>query len=976
MRWRAVLGATAQRQQRAFARALRNRWDKAAAAKAAADKAAAEKAAAEKAAAEKAAAVKSAAEKAAAEKAAAEKAAVAKRAADEKAAAEKAAAEKAAAEKAASLSMLNLGSASVRFLFGGGATAEKAIQADVTPGRGWDFITDKEWGVLRHHATGHAVALYEGSNGWLRLKLGDAAPELVDLLGASTSPQSFADGERRLLGMLMSSPGAHPLSKWLGSTSTFGSWKFTILDGGLVKLDNVLNEKPEYTKCLAAHGYERPRSAQELSEIVAKHAVSQRKMADGTPGRGWDFITDKEWGVLRHHATGHAVALYEGSNGWLRLKLGDAAPELVDLLSSTSPQSFADGERRLLGMLMSSPGAHPLSKWLGSASEFGPWKFTLADGGLVLLHNSKQAEKPEYTKCLAAHGYERPRSAHELSEIVAKHAASLRKMADVTPGRGWDFITDKEWGVLRHHATGHAVAIKKISNGWVRLRQGDTAPELVEYGVDHTSAQLFVDEERRLLGMLIASPGVHPLSKWLGSTSEFGPWKFTILDGGLVKLDNADYGSGSSPAHTRCLAAYGYERPRSAHELSEIVAKHAASLRKMADGKAAAEKAAAEKAAAQRAAAEKAAAEKSAAEKAAAEKAAAEKAAAAKRAADEKAAAEKAAAEKAAAEKAASLSMLRRAMTWIGLPEAQKVRVEEKAHRALDEDGFALRPLLASDASVLRSLEKLLETEHPGWLGKGKDVSKKYGPYDSLKLACAWKVDHPKNWKKYTAGVERVQEEVELLRRKGKDVDKVPGLPVRTARAAAEGFAMEAGSNEAILLHGTSPDRLLELLSTGFNERYSGTNAGTAFGDGVYLAEDVGKTDQYVGADSAYDPSSELHKRLYGRTVRHPGDVFYVLVVRAALGYPVRTQQNGKAATSMDNGAPIFPKSFRELSPVPGVKPPIVHHSLIAELGKVIERYREFVLFHSEYVHIDYVIAYHRCNGGEKLCTTDNPFMA
>ena len=60
LRWRAVLGAAAQRQQRAFARALRNRWDKAAADKAAAEKAAAAKAAADKAAADKAAADKAA----------------------------------------------------------------------------------------------------------------------------------------------------------------------------------------------------------------------------------------------------------------------------------------------------------------------------------------------------------------------------------------------------------------------------------------------------------------------------------------------------------------------------------------------------------------------------------------------------------------------------------------------------------------------------------------------------------------------------------------------------------------------------------------------------------------------------------------------------------------------------------------------------------------------------------------------------
>ena len=61
---------------------------------------------------------------------------------------------------------------------------------------------------------------------------------------------------------------------------------------------------------------------------------------------------------------------------------------------------------------------------------------------------------------------------------------------------------------------------------------------------------------------------------------------------------------------------------------------------------------------------------------------------------------------------------------------------------------------------------------------------------------------------------------------------------------------------------------------------------------------------------------------------------------------------------------------------MPGVTPPICHHSLIAELGKDIVRYREFVLFHSEYVHIDYVIAYHRYNGSEKLRTADIPYQA
>jgi len=337
----------------------------------------------------------------------------------------------------------------------------------------------------------------------------------------------------------------------------------------------------------------------------------------------------------------------------------------------------------------------------------------------------------------------------------------------------------------------------------------------------------------------------------------------------------------------------------------------------------------------------------------------------------------KAAAENAAVERAAFFhNLLNKCGQCIHAPAAAA-----KAAAAKAADGFALLPV--TDALVLRSLEALLQTERPEWLGKGKDVSKKYGPYDSLKLACAWKVDHPRNLDKYTTGVKRVQEELKLLEKKGKKNvsthtdhknPPVPGLPVKTDRVG--GFPLSQDCNEVVLLHGTNPDRLLALLSTGLNERYSGTGAGTAFGDGVYLAEDVGKTDQYVSADSAYDPSCELHKRLYGRTVRHPSDVFYVLVVRAALGYPVRTTHMGQSATSIDTGEQIFPINFRELSSVPGVMPPICHHSLIAELGGtmnhklVLERYREFVLFHSEYVHIDYVIAYHRCNGGLKLRTT------
>lgn len=142
----------------------------------------------------------------------------------------------------------------------------------------------------------------------------------------------------------------------------------------------------------------------------------------------------------------------------------------------------------------------------------------------------------------------------------------------------------------------------------------------------------------------------------------------------------------------------------------------------------------------------------------------------------------------------------------------------------------------------------------------------------------------------------------------------------------------------------------------------------------------AGKTDQYSDADSAYDKDSELHRRLYGRSVRHPGDVFYVLVCRASLGCPITTAQTGRDARDADDAnakvraslprlvlrpsralqwagpsreamtqsharLQVFPVGFRELAGVAGVSPPIFHHSLFAT---AFPRYREIVIFHSE----------------------------
>jgi hypothetical protein len=78
----------------------------------------------------------------------------------------------------------------------------------------------------------------------------------------------------------------------------------------------------------------------------------------------------------------------------------------------------------------------------------------------------------------------------------------------------------------------------------------------------------------------------------------------------------------------------------------------------------------------------------------------------------------------------------------------------------------------------------------------------------------------------------------------------------------------------------------------------------------------------------------------------------------------------------MDTGKNIFFIGPRELAQVPGVTPPVHYHSLVAERGAVITRFREFVIFHDENIYPEFVLGYQRYNGKtllRKPADTVNP---
>ena len=221
-----------------------------------------------------------------------------------------------------------------------------------------------------------------------------------------------------------------------------------------------------------------------------------------------------------------------------------------------------------------------------------------------------------------------------------------------------------------------------------------------------------------------------------------------------------------------------------------------------------------------------------------------------------------------------------------------------------DQDGFVAVPMTStSEPAGWRALERLLVTDG-SQLGRGRDASK--GSYDALRLSCAWRLHNPELRKRYEAGVQSVEQQMARIASQGRKLSRAAQQAVQAATKHAAsslpGAPLRDGVNEQLLMHGTNPNVLLSLLSTGLNERLAGTNAGVAFGNGSYLAEDVGKSDQYVAVDRAHSKggggAAELHRRLYGNAGdagKHSGEVFYVLLCRAAMGHAVRTQVCGDA---------------------------------------------------------------------------------
>ena len=140
------------------------------------------------------------------------------------------------------------------------------------------------------------------------------------------------------------------------------------------------------------------------------------------------------------------------------------------------------------------------------------------------------------------------------------------------------------------------------------------------------------------------------------------------------------------------------------------------------------------------------------------------------------------------------------------------------------------------------------------------------------------------------------------------------------------------------------------------------------FGEGVYLADDGAKADQYTReADTSIQaggsPLAALHTLLYPDGSLPARGVNYAFLCRVGLGCTIRTK-DGRSC--LDPGAATDDKLFatsrrKQLGEIAGcTEPKVPYHSLLAELGVNVARFREVVVFDGARVYPEYLIAYSR----------------
>jgi len=153
---------------------------------------------------------------------------------------------------------------------------------------------------------------------------------------------------------------------------------------------------------------------------------------------------------------------------------------------------------------------------------------------------------------------------------------------------------------------------------------------------------------------------------------------------------------------------------------------------------------------------------------------------------------------------------------------------------------------------------------------------------------------------------------------------------IKTSISDWETFVSEPLSknvNECYLFHGTKVNGMRQILENNFNLDLAGSNRGSLYGPGIYLAENSSKADEY-----AMDDKEGMHMNNYG-----------MLLCRVVLGNPFITDESEPKHHELKRALEDDSK-----------------HSIIGDRERAKGTYREFVVRNANQVIPEFAIVYAR----------------
>lgn len=159
--------------------------------------------------------------------------------------------------------------------------------------------------------------------------------------------------------------------------------------------------------------------------------------------------------------------------------------------------------------------------------------------------------------------------------------------------------------------------------------------------------------------------------------------------------------------------------------------------------------------------------------------------------------------------------------------------------------------------------------------------------------------------------------------------------------------SLDSSVNEVWLFHGTTKEASTGIAENDFRLDFSGSNAGTLYGKGIYLAENASKSDEY--GEGPKGPANKEMERGFEAPRPPPGPPpplvreSYILVCRSALGQVNYTDERQPDPDALQ-------KSCLEGR----------YDSVLGDRLKTNGTFRETVVYNDDNVYPEYIVRYER----------------